>query len=255
MKKRALVVLSLVVVFLFVGFTGCKKEATPKVLKVGTSADYPPFEYVDEKTKEFVGFDLDLMRLLGTKMGYDSVEIVNMDFDSIIPALGTDKVDVAAACITITDDRLMQADAVEYLSTGQSILVNQNSSFNYSSFKDLSGKIVGVQKGTTGENALDEAIANKETENVDVRRYTSVVLAMLDLENAKIDAVIVDTPVANFYAAKGTYRVTAEVVSEKAGLFVKKGNSDLLNKLQAALNQVKGTSDWNALLEKYFGGE
>ncbi len=254
MKAKVALVLSLVFVLLFVGFAGCKKEATPKVLKVGTSADYPPFEYVDESTKEFVGFDLDLMRIIGKKMGYDSVEIVNMDFDSIIPALGTDKIDVAAACITITSDRLQQADAVEYLSTGQSILVKKDNTFDPKSFSDLSGKKVGVQKGTTGENALDDAIANGEANSVDVRRYTSVVLAMLDLENGAIDAVIIDTPVANFYAGKGTYRMTAEVVSETAGLFVKKGNTELLNKLSTALSQVKNSDDWKALLEKYFGG-
>jgi len=155
MRLKSVVTFTLILI-LSIGFTGCASQQAPSTLKVGTSADYPPYEYVDEKTQEFVGFDLDLMRLLAPKMGYGEVEIVNMDFDTIIPSLDTGKIDVAAACITITEERLEQADAVPYLPTGQSIIVKKDSVLEAKSLADLSGKKVGVQKGTTGEEALDK---------------------------------------------------------------------------------------------------
>lgn len=249
--KRALI-LAVAFMLVLTIFPGCAKKES--VLRVGTSADYPPFEYVDEKTKEFVGFDLDLMRLLGKKMGYDKVEIVNMDFDTIIPSLQADKIDVGAACITITDERLQQADAVPYLSTGQSILVKKDSTYAPKTFEDLSNHKIGVQKGTTGEEAIDKAITDGKIKNADVRRYTSVVLAITDLQNGNIDAVIIDTPVATYYSTKQDFKVTGELVSEQAGLFVKKGNTELKTKLEKALSEVKGTQDWNDLINKYFGG-
>jgi len=250
---RVVVLFVLIFSMLTVSFVGCKKQ--PKVLRVGTSADYPPFEYVDSKTQEFVGFDLDLMRLLAPKMGYDEVQIVNMDFDTIIPSLGTDKIDVAAACITITPDRLNEADAVPYFISGQSIIVKKDSTFNPQSLAELSGKTVGVQKGTTGEETLDTAITDGKVKNAKVMRYTSVILGMMDLQTGAVDAMIIDTPVATLYSTKYDYKTAVEVVSETDGLFVKKGNTTLLDSLTKALGQVKGSADWNSLMEKYFGAQ
>jgi len=252
MKSKNLIIFCLVFVLIATSFIGCRKNVVTKVLKVGTSADYPPFESVDQITNEFIGFDLDLMRLLGKKMGYTKVAIMNMDFDTIIPSLNADKIDIAAACITVTPERLEIADAVEYLSTGQSILVKNDNVFDPQLFEDLNGKTVGVQKGTTGEEAIDVAISDNNTLNIIVRRYTSVVLAMMDLSNGSIDAVIIDTPVADYYSAIGDYRTTAEIISENVGLFVRKGNITLLDSLKKAFKEVKGSVEWNSLIEKYF---
>ncbi|MDI6860555.1 MAG: basic amino acid ABC transporter substrate-binding protein [Caldisericia bacterium] len=252
MNKNKIILSVLILLLGFTFLVSCKKE--PKVLNVGTSADYPPFEYVDEKTGEFVGFDLDLIRLLGKKLGYE-VKIVNMDFDSIIPALEKKKIDVAIACITITEDRLKVAPAIPYWDTGQSIIVNAKSDFRPKSLGDLSNKKVGVQKGTTGEQILDEGIEKKEVINVDVRRYTSVILGMLDLQNGVIDAMIIDTPVAKLYEQKYNYVVTTELAPETAGIFVQKDNEKLFNDLKKALEEVKNSKDWQDLIQKYFSGE
>ncbi|MGB9695380.1 MAG: transporter substrate-binding domain-containing protein [Caldisericaceae bacterium] len=250
---KAVVLFVVIFSMVAVSFVGCKKQ--PKVLRVGTSADYPPFEYVDDKTQEFVGFDLDLMRLLAKKMGYDDVQILNMDFDTIIPSLGTDKIDVAAACITITPDRENEAIAVPYFTSGQSVIVKKDSSFNPQSLEDLSGKKIGVQKGTTGEETLDKAIADGKVKNAKVMRYTSVILGMMDLQTGAVDAMIIDTPVATLYSTKYDYKTAVEVVSETDGLFVKKGNTALADSLKKALDEVKNSPDWTALMEKYFGAQ
>jgi polar amino acid transport system substrate-binding protein len=253
MKKYfKLIFLALILTLTFSFLVSCKKES--KVLNVGTSADYPPFEYVDEKTGEFVGFDLDLIRLLGKKIGYE-VKIVNMDFDSIIPSLEKKKIDVAIACITITEDRLKVAPAIPYWDTGQSIIVKKDNPFNPQSLGDLSGKKVGVQKGTTGEQIIDEGIENKEVENVDVRRYTSVILGMLDLQNGTIDAMIIDTPVAKLYEKNYNYKVTTELAPETAGIFVQKDNQKLFDFLKKALDEIKDGPEWQELVKKYFSGE
>lgn len=250
MKKYLALTLLIIIPLLI--FSGCKK--TPKILKVGTSADYPPFEYVDEKSGEFVGFDIDLIKLVCKKAGYD-VEIVNMDFDSIIPSLEKKKIDLAIACITITEERTKIAPAIPYWDTGQSIIVSGSNEFKPLSLSDLSNKKVGVQKGTTGEQILDEGIEKKEATNVDVRRYTSVILGMLDLQNGVIDAMIIDTPVAKLYSTKYNYTVTTELAPETAGIFVDKDNKKLFDDIKKALDEVKKSKDWEDLVAKYFSGQ
>jgi len=122
------------------------------------------------------------------------------------------------------------------------------------SLGDLSGKKVGVQKGTTGEQILDEGIENKETQPLEVRRYTSVILGMLDLQNGAIDAMIIDTPVANLYGTKYNYVVTTELAPETAGIFVDKDNQKLFDDLKKALDEIKKGDEWQQLVEKYFSG-
>ena len=178
-----------------------------------------------------------------------------MDFDSIIPSLDKKKIDVAIACITITEDRTKIAPAIPYWDTGQSIIVKGGSIFKPLSLGDLSGKKVGVQKGTTGEQILDEGIENKETQPLEVRRYTSVILGMLDLQNGAIDAMIIDTPVANLYATNYNYVVTTELAPETAGIFVDKDNKKLFDDLKKALDEIKKGDDWQKLVAKYFSGE
>jgi len=87
-----------------------------------------------------------------------------------------------------------------------------------------------------------------------VQRYTSVVLAITDLQNGNIDVVIVDMPVATYYSTKQDFKITGVLTEEDAGLFMKKGNTELKNNLEKALSEVQGTQDWNDLIVKYFGG-
>ena len=232
-------------------FSGCAKKES--ILRVGTSADFPPFEYVDENTKEFTGFDLDLIRLLGQKMGYDKVEIVNMNFDTLIPSLSTGKVDVVIAGTFITDERLKTVDAIQYLTSREAIIVKKDSTFEPKSLSDLSGHKIGVQKGTIDEVNIDNAIANGKVTNVNVMRYTSAVLAITDLQNGAIDAMLIELPVAAFYSKKQGFKITARLNTYPVGIFVRKGNTALLDSLTKALDAVKSSNDWDSLIKKYFG--
>ena len=223
-----------------------------KVLKVGTSPDFPPFEYVD-KEGNIVGIDIDLIKSIAAKQGYE-VEIVSIDFDGLIPALQNGQIDVIAAGMTITEEREQKVDfTIPYWDADQAILVKKGSNLHFDSLNDLVGKTVGVQSGTTGEWLIDDFI-NQSGEEITVKRYPSFVLAVTDLVNGRTDAVIVDTPVAAAYAKKYDVEVSATIkTGEQYGLAVRKGNTELLNELNSALEEFLKSQEWKDIISNYFG--
>lgn len=255
--SKSLVVAAIVVVVIagvgvayvggYIGGGGGKK-----VLKVGTSPDFPPFEYIDDNGN-IVGIDIDLVKALAAKLGYD-VEIVSIDFDGLIPALQNGQIDVIAAGMTITDERKQKVDfTLPYWDADQAILVKKGSDFYPQSLNDLAGKVVGVQSGTTGEWLIDDFI-NQSGSDITVKRYPSFVLAVTDLINGRIDAVIVDTPVAAAFSKKYDVEVSATIqTGEQYGLAVQKGSTELLNELNQALEEFLKSQDWQDIINKYFG--
>ncbi len=223
-----------------------------KVLKVGTSPDFPPFEYIDDKGN-IVGIDIDLIKSIAAKLGYD-VEIVSIDFDGLIPALQNGQIDVIAAGMTITDERKQKVDfTIPYWNADQAILIKKGSGIHPQSLNDLAGKAVGVQSGTTGEWLIDDFI-NQSGADITVKRYPSFVLAVTDLVNGRIDAVIVDTPVATAFAKKYDVEISATIqTGEQYGLAIQKGNTELLNELNQALDEFLKSQDWQNIINKYFG--
>ena len=224
-----------------------------KLLRVGTSPDFPPFEYV-AKNGSIVGFDIDLIRLLAKKIGYDDIEIVTMDFDSLIPALKQGKFDVIAAGMTITPEREKEVSFTKpYWNANQAILVRKDSDFRPKSLDDLAGKTVGVQTGTTGEYYVEDYI-NKTGINIEVKTYSSYVLAVQDLVNGRIDAVVVDTPVAKMFEKQYPVVISGIIeTGEQYGFAVRKEDTQLLNELNKALEEVMNSPEWEKLVEKYFG--
>jgi polar amino acid transport system substrate-binding protein len=228
-----------------------------KCLVVGTSPDFPPFEYV-AKNGSIVGFDIELIKLMAEKAGYKCVEIKSMSFDSLIPALEQGQIDVIAAGMTITPERAQRVDFTNpYWEVDQAILVRADSKFKPKSVEDLSGHLVGVQTGTTAADYLKRA--NKEKGlNIKIKEYDSYVLAVQDLINGRIDAVMVDLPVAKMFTKQyeGKLVISATVkTGEKYGFAVRKGNKDLLEKLNRALEEIKNSPTWDELVKKYFGSE
>ncbi|RLG89501.1 MAG: basic amino acid ABC transporter substrate-binding protein [Thermoprotei archaeon] len=224
-----------------------------KLLKVGTSPDFPPFEYIDEKGN-VVGFDMDLIRALAKKIGYDDIEIITMDFDALIPALKQGKIDVIAAGMTITEKRKEEVDfTIPYWNADQAILVRKASDFRPKSPDELAGRKVGVQTGTTGEYYIVD-YENRTGIDIDIKSYSSFVLAVQDLVNGRIDAVIVDTPVASMFEKQYDVVVSAIIkTGEQYGFAVRKGETELLNKLNQALDEFMKSAEWSKLVQKYFG--
>ncbi|MCD6503033.1 MAG: basic amino acid ABC transporter substrate-binding protein [Thermoplasmata archaeon] len=241
----------LAVILLLTGLLGCVQKQEEMVLVVGTSADFPPFEYKDPNTGEIVGFDIELIKLIAQRLGYDRVEIKDMDFDSLIPALDAGQIDVAIAGITITEKRKQEVDfSIPYWSADQAVVIRKGSGITINDIKDLYGLTIGVQTGTTGAIFVEENVG----QNATIKEYPTYVEALQALITGQIDAIVVDTPVAQRF----TQQYDVEIVhvfqtGEQYGIAVKKGNTELLNKINQALQEIMNSNEWNQLIEKYFG--
>ena len=240
MKKS---LLFLIVVMLVVSF------GFAKVYRVGTSAGFPPFEYVEKG--EYVGFDMDLMREMAKEMGFE-IEIIDMSFDSLIAGLVSGNLDIIAAGMTITDQRAKVVDfSNAYWTADQSISVKEDSDL---SITVLFGKHnIGVQTGTTGDLWVEEHLEKTGILTGRYKRYDTFVLAMTDLVNGNLDAVVLDSPVADRFAKVRPVKTIGVIKSdEKYGLAVKKGNSKLLETINEGLKRLEENGTIDELIAKYF---
>lgn len=220
-----------------------------KVVTVGTSADFPPFEYIENG--QFVGFDMDLMREIAKIAGFE-IKFVDMSFDSLIPALRAGQIDVVAAAMTITEERKQVVDFSEpYWTADQSIIVRADSDLSITVL--FKGRI-GVQTGTTGDLwCTDELVKKGFLPEKNLKRYDTFVLALSDLLNGNIDAIVLDSPVANRFAATKPVKVVGIIVTgEQYGIAVKKGNKELLEKINSALKTIIETGKMAELIDRYF---
>jgi len=254
MKKGMIVkILVATVLITSIALSGCVEETENKII-VGTSADYPPFEYVEDG--KIVGFDIELITSLLEELGY-TVEVQDIGFDSLIPSLVNDKIDVIAAAMTITPDREEQIDFSDpYYNSDQSILIQTDSDLTIDEDEDLSNLIIGAQTGTTGELwVIDNLIniTNATMTDDKLKRYDTYTLAVLDLDNGNVNAIILDNPVAESFAKDEDRRVGYVIqTDEYFGFGVSEGNEELLNGLNEELEIFMESDDWADLLNKYF---
>ncbi|AEH51208.1 basic amino acid ABC transporter substrate-binding protein [Pseudothermotoga thermarum] len=224
--------------------------ALAKTYTVGTSADFPPFEYIENG--QFVGFDMDLIREIAKIAGFE-VKFVDMSFDSLIPALRAGQIDIAIAGMTITEERKQVVDfSIPYWTADQSVIVKADSNL---SITVLFGKYrIGVQTGTTGDLWCTEELVKKGIlPEKNLKRYDTFVLALTDLLNGNIDAIVLDSPVANRFAATKPVKIVGIIVTgEQYGIAVKKGNTDLLKAINEALKVLQETGKLAELIDKYF---
>ncbi len=226
------------------------------VLKVGTNAEFAPFEYVNEEDGTTIeGFDIDLINAIAADQGM-TVEVENLEFDGLIMALQNGSIDAAIAGMSVTPDRVEQVDFTEtYYDAGLNIAVAIDDD-SIASEEDLAGKVVTAQQGTTG---ADKAMELQEAGVVaDVKLLANINVCMMALANGEVDAVIMDIPVNNKYVAAhpDEVKIAAEFVVEEPEQFaiaVAKGNAELLEKLDAGLANVKADGTYDALIDKYFG--
>jgi polar amino acid transport system substrate-binding protein len=252
-NRSAYIVLLLVLSLLFaVASSGCISGGTQeKVLVVGTSADFPPFEYKNASNGQITGFDIALIKLIAKKMGYDKVEIKDMDFDSLIPALQAGKVDVVIAGMTITPEREKVVDfSIPYWEADQAVIVRKGSGIKVTSIDDLKGKKIGVEKGTTGAIYVKKHLNQTAT----IKEYPSYVAALEALLNGQVDVVVLDSPVAKMFSKKYDVEVVYTIkTGEHYGIAVRKGNKKLLDGINKALKEIMNSPEWDKLVEQYFG--
>ena len=235
------------------------KYLSDGVLTVGLNATFPPFEYVGDGKDDFTaitanesnatGFDVAMMNEIGKRLGVD-VEIEDMDFDGIIPALGT-KIDVAATGMTITDERKEAVNFSDpYYDATQSVLVAADSKIaNEDDLK--AADAIGVQAGTTGETVAREI---NDSAVVSVKSFNQ---AVADLVNGKNDAVILDEVPAE--AFERNYEGKLKVLDgsdfnfdvEEYGIAMPKDDEVLLDAINSALADMKADGTYDELLEQY----
>ena len=213
-------------------------------LYVGTNAEFPPFEYLDKG--EVVGFDIDLVKAIGKKLDMEIV-IKDMAFDGLIPALETNKIDIVIAGMTASDERKMAVNfSNPYYIANQFIILNDNNN-DIKTFDDLNGKLVGVMLGFTGD------VVVSEMKDVKSKKYNASYAAIMELQNNKIDAVVLDSETALNYVKnnKGLKLAETSGEPEEYAIAISKKNSELLNKINTALDELKKDGTYETLLKKH----
>jgi len=246
MKRTLWVVCILVLASLIL--SACAPAATTtKKIRVATDATWPPFETVDEASKEIVGLDIDLMKAIAAKQGLE-VEFVNVSWDPLLAGMAQCQYDAAISAMTITEERkasMLFSDP--YFSAGQIVSVKADNT-EIQSNDNLSGKTVGAQIGTTG------AIETEKIQGAELRTYDTIDLAFQDLINGQIDAVIADNPVALGYIGKNPDKLKAvgtTFTDEQYGIAVCNKNNELLQEINTGLAAVKGDGLIDQLTEKW----
>lgn len=228
------------------------------VLQVGTNAEFEPFEYMDEDGQTPIGFDIELINAIAEDQGM-TVEINNLEFDALTMAVQNGSLDAAIAGISVTPERQEQVAFTDtYYTAGLNIAVAADNE-DIKSEEDLQGKIVTAQQGTTGADKCEELLEAGLV--ADVKILPNINVCMLELANGSVDAVIMDIPVNNRYVElhPEDTKIAAEFVvpegeEEEFAIAVALENTELLEKLNAGLQNVKDNGVYNELFDKYFGG-
>lgn len=246
--KKAIIV---VVLFVMVLFCFSMVSAEGDTIKVVTDPVWPPFEYMNEETKEMIGFDIDLMNAIAKDQGL-TVEFVNQAFDTAIASMASCQYDASISAITITEERGKQfLFSDPYFTSGQILTVKEGN--EALSTKDaVKGKTLGGQNGTTGAMMAQEWASEGWCK---VKIYDSVDLAFLDLKNGQIDATLTDDTVAYAYSEQlgGIIPVGELFSSEEYGIAICKSEKDLQTKINDGLAKVKEDGTWDEIYAKYFG--
>ena len=234
------------------GFLSLSTPAGEPVLTAGMDAAYPPFGSQDSKTREYVGFDVDVIRAIGKNAGF-KVVVKNLAFDGLIPALKTGNIDIAINDITISEERAKSVDfSHRYYIAGLGVVVNADN-HTIKSVKDLEGKRLAASIGSTGE------IAAKAVPNARVRVFNELNECYLELRNRGVDAVINDIPTNDYYVAKAgkgkVKTVPVALSTEDLGIAVKKGNTALLERINQGLTTIKQNGEFARIYKKWFGRE
>lgn len=263
--RRFLQIAGLAAAGLLLAACGKKEEAAPpapppvasapapaKVYVVGTDAAYAPFESQNEKG-EIVGFDIEVVQAAAKKAGIE-VKFVNTPWEGIFKALEQGDRDLVASAVTITEERRQTLDfSTPYFDAQQLIVVKETS--KVAKFADLKKLKVGVQTGTTGDEAVTKLLGKTST---NIKRFEGTPLALKELEAGGVDAVVADNGVVIHYVANnpgGKFKTVAdkEFAPEQYGIAVKKGNADLLDKINKGLAGIKADGSYDAIFTKYFG--
>lgn len=245
--KVALAAVMAVSVFGVSTSTTMAKSKKKEVITVGISPDYKPYESLNKKNK-MVGFDIDMVAWFEDYLSEEQGKTVDfkfkqMDFDNIITQIQGDQIDLGISGFTYSEDRKVEWSN-PYLGSSEVAIVPTGSSI--ASLDDLEGKTLVAQTGTTGEEAA------KEVKDADVTGLKNVQDIMNALSANQYDAAIVDAGVANEYATSGQYTVLdGTLKDEKNYIIAKEGNTEMIEKINKAIDAFVQSDKYQELCEKY----
>lgn len=265
MKRRRFLASTTAVALLTIGLTtACGSgggepaggdETGGGVLTMATSADYPPYEYVETAggTEEIVGFDVDIARHIAEELGYE-LEISNIDFNGLIPALQAGRADFVMAGMTPTEERKQNVDFSEiYYDAKQNIVFPSGGGITTPA--DLEGKTVGVQLGSIQEGLAEDLAA--ETPGMKLSPLNRINEIVQELKSGRIDAAIIEDTVAAGFLANNPDLEAVEIPEEgpvgSAVAFPK--DSELTSEFNRVLAEMESSGLMEELIVKWFGDE
>lgn len=224
-----------------------------RLIKVATEPTFPPFEFVNTQTGEVSGFEMDLVRAVGKELGA-KIEFQVLSFDAIIPAMLSGTVEMGAAGFSITEERkkrVLYSDT--FYTSGLSLVTTKAKAGAVKSMKDLEGKTIGVQIGTTSHNAA------KKVKGAKIVTFNTAGEAILDLSIGGSDAVINDRPVTAYIMTQQP-KLGAQLVhqpetysADDFAFVFRKDQSVLKDEVNAALAKLKSNGEYDKIYNKWFG--
>ena len=220
----------------------------PGVLTMGTNATFPPYEYKDGD--DVVGIDAEIAQALADKLGLQ-LEIVDMDFDSLVASVQSGKIDMSLAGMTVTEERKQNVDFTDSYATGVQVIIVKEDS-DIASADDLEGKLIGVQQGTTGHLYCSDDFGEDN-----VIPYANGATAVQALLQGKVDCVVIDQEPAKAFveANEGLKILETAYTTEDYAAAVSKDNPALTAALNKALQELKDDGTIQGILDKYIKAE
>ena len=218
-------------------------------LTMATNAAFPPYEMTTD-SGEFEGIDIETAQAIADKLGLE-LQIDDMDFDAALLAVQQGKSDMVMAGVTVTDERQNVMDFTDSYATGiQSIIVKEDS--DIASVDDLAGKKIGTQRGTTGYLYCSDDFGDEN-----VVAYDDGLTAVQMLNNGQVDCVVIDNaPAKEFIAANpGLKLLDTAYVEESYAIGIGKGNTELKDAINTALEELKADGTLQAIVDKYITAE
>ena len=250
MKKIICITLALIMVLGVAGlFASCSKK-DEKTLVMATNAAFPPYEYKDGE--KFAGIDVELAQAIADKLGM-KLEIQDVEFGSIVGGVESGKFDIGMAGMTVTEDRKKQVSFSNTYANGVQVVIVKADSAIQSLDDITSASKIGVQQDTTGDIYASDTPANGGYGEDAVVRYKTGADAVQALVSGKVDCVIIDKePAKSFVQAnEGLKILDTEYTNEDYAIAINKSNTDLLDKINKALDELKKDGTVDRIVNKY----
>ena len=227
---------------------------TPGKLTMSTNAAFPPYEMTDDNGN-YVGIDIEVAEAIADKLGLE-LQVDDMDFDAALLAAQTGKSDMVMAGVTVTEERQTVMDFSNTYATGiQVVIVPEDS--DIASIEDMTGKMIGVQRGTTGDLYCSASVEDGGFGEENVTPYDNGLTAVQALMNGQVDCVVIDNaPAQEFVDANpGLKILDTEFANEDYAIGVAKGNTALLDAINGALEELQADGTVQSIVDKYITAE